>query len=208
MTRAALIAPLLTLALAGCGVMDRFEASLEEAGIARFTAGPRCAGMVRVSVAPETGRGGTGAVVGPNTVLTVAHVLAGSRTAWVMVGQDGGWATARVLRELPSSPENLVLLEVAPSAGGALFGFEGFDADRVLTCAPGLPPERVGCPAGTWRWKSVDLRPGDSGSPVLSGDGELVGLVTGRRDGQPVMSPLPAESPAVPAELTLARIGR
>lgn len=210
MTRRANLILSLVLTLAGCGAMDSFERTLEEAGIARFSSGPRTQGLVRVSVAPETGRGGCGAIVGPRSVLTVAHVLNGARQAWVMVGRDGGWTRARVVRELPSSPENLVVLEVSAESGSAasLFGFTGFEPERQLALAPGAEPARVGCPSGTWRW-GAELRPGDSGAPVLSSQGELVGLVTGRRHGRPVLTPLPTPAdPALPAELARARTGR
>ena len=196
--RASWILPLV-LVLSGCGALDSFEQCLEEAGIARFSAGPRCAGLVRVSAAPETGQGGCGAVIGPRTVLTVAHVLQGASQAWVMVGREGGWTRARVVERLAASPEELLVLEVATQEGAAatLFGFTGFEEERVLALSPGGEPARVGCPARTWRW-GAELSPGDSGAPVLSNEGALVGLVTGRIQGRPVMTPLPPLDPRSP----------
>lgn len=184
---------LISCALSGCAALDGFERSLEEAGWARFSAGPRCAGLVRVSAAPESGRGGCGAVLGPRTVLTVAHVLGDATAGWVCVERDAGWRLARVIRTLPSTPEDLLVLELEPDQGPAanLFGWTGFDVERWLLPAPGASPARVGAPSGTWRWGTA-LAPGDSGSPVLSSDGELVGLVSGRIGDRPVLAALPA----------------
>ncbi|MCO5169477.1 MAG: serine protease [Planctomycetes bacterium] len=196
------------IALAGgCAApLGRFEAALEEAGVARFAS--RDAGAVAVRASLDPGApAGRGAVVGDRWVLTVDHVTRGQETVHVATTREAGWVAARVARRIPASPEPLALLEVDLDDGlyGLLLGFPGFEPDRHLIAGAG-DPVAVLTARGRLPWTAGVLEPGDSGSPVLDAAGDLVGVVCGRRGDTGVYVALPAAgTPGARGPLLAAR---
>lgn len=176
---------LLVLSCGGCAApLARFEAALEDAGVARFATSATSQGSVEVRASLDVdARVGRGAVVGDRWVLTVEHVLQGRDRVFVATGRDGGWVEARVVRREAGDPEAMVLLEVVVDEGvyGLLLGFGGFEADAVLRSRTGGAPSAVLTARGPLAWQPGVLAPGDSGSPVVDDAGRLVGLVSGRR---------------------------
>lgn len=176
---------LLVLACGGCAApLARFEAALEDAGVAQFASTAPTRGSVEVRASLEPGApAGRGAVVGDRWVLTVEHVLQGRDRVFVSTSRDGGWVEAKVVRREAGDPEPTVLLEVAVDEGayGFLLGFAGFDADAILQPGAGGEPTSVATGRGLLAWAPGVLAPGDSGSPVVDEAGRLVGLVSGRR---------------------------
>lgn len=193
----------------GCSApLTRFEAALEGAGVARFSAPATARSAVEVRASLEAGAlAGRGAVVSDRHVLTVAHVLQGRAQVFVATGRDGGWVAARVVRRQVGDPEPLVLLELEVDEGafGLLLGFDGFAGEQVLAAGDGAPTS-VLTARGLQPWTPGVLLPGDSGSPVLDATGALVGLVSGRRGevGVYVRTRTPTQ-PATPVVLAAAR---
>lgn len=172
----ALLFGLSLLAAPGCAALSDFEATLTRAGIARFDS--HHAGGVQITQGRRVGRG---AVVGPNRVLTVLHVVEDAEPIYVSTSRRGGLVEARVVGQVPATPEPYVVLELDVEHGlGSLFGFSGFADDRWLTAGDG-EPRGVLTARGYRTWSNGQLLPGDSGSPVLDEAGGLVGLVHGRR---------------------------
>lgn len=194
----------------GCSApLTRFEAALEEAGVARFGAAPAAVGAssveVRATLDPGA-RAGRGAVVGDRHVLTVEHVLQGQERVFVATTGDGGWVAARVVRRERGDPEALVLLELDVDEGayGLLLGFDGFEAESVLSTGGGSPATIL-TGRGRLPWAPGVLAPGDSGSPVLDATGALVGIVSGRRGAAGVYVAVGPVSPTRPVLLAAAR---
>lgn len=193
----------LTAASTGCSALDRVNDALYETGA--FDIEPSAARS-----APECGvtvvsgdRRGRGAIVGKDRVLTVAHVIGDAND--IEVGTSSlAWTRARVVERIPAQPEDVIVLEVATGKG--TFAFEGFAEDRTAQKGQGAPA-LVLAATGAHGWNhSNALRPGDSGSPVLDGDGALVGLLVGKtRDGAGVLAspgPRPSTSVEVIARLS------
>lgn len=196
-------AKLLTLVLllassSGCAQLAAFEHTLAQAGIVEVTRSPAHGGAVRVR--SSDGRVGHAAIVERDRVVTVAHVVGDATTAWVDVGRRGAWVEARVVERIAHSPEELVVLEVARDTSwlGALAGFTGFAQERVLELAPAAPHSHVLTTRGLLPLAAAELRPGDSGSPVLDERGRLVGLLSGRGPRGALVTFLGASAPASP----------
>ena len=191
-----LAAGLIVMSCTGClAPLERFEATLEDAGLAQFASSNVTKHTVIVQSSPS--RQGHGAIISHDQVLTVEHVVGDASEVLVKRGERTGWLRARVLRRIPSKPENLVVLGIDVDEGlyGVLLGFTGFD--NPVRPSLGGSPTRVASSRGELSWHGAALRPGDSGSPVLDALGDLVGLVVGRRGGIPVLAPLPASCTAL-----------
>jgi S1-C subfamily serine protease len=135
----------------------------------------------------------TGTVVAPNRILTVAHVLGGADRVEVQ-GGDGVRRRAVVLARRPAL--DLALLGVRGVRGPAVRFADPAGGDlRVLTprdggvrARPAALRRRVVArlvdQPGRPRRPSLDLAvavaPGDSGAPVVDGDGEVMGVVYAR----------------------------
>ncbi len=166
---------------------------LSEPASAKAQAMPGAPGGEDVAVTGVEGwwTGGRGAVVGPDTVLTVAHVLGGQRDAWVSTSRSGGaLVPGRVVDALRALPEPVLVVRVETSKGLlGLLGFAGFSPERRY--APGTGAAAwIDTPRGREPFGAAGLQPGDSGSPVVDGRGGLVGLLCGRRSGVPVFAPV------------------
>jgi len=184
----------------GCAAPFRaIEDLLTDAGVASFTSARTGLGRT-VDVRVGFGDSGRGAVVGPSSVLTVAHVVGSADEAWVSTTRDGeGWVRAKVRERLRAHPEELVVLELELDDGlfGALLGFDGFSSADCYPAESAGSAARVGTRRGVRRWEAGALRPGDSGAPVVDDSGRLVGLVTGRRGNKGVYTPVSAQQVAI-----------
>jgi S1-C subfamily serine protease len=152
--------------------------------------------VVAIRVWPATGPAerATGTVVARGRVLTVDHVLEAGRRIEVE-GADGVRRAATVLLRRPGS--DLALLRVPGVTGPEVRFGDGGEGLRVLTVAGARPADlrrrivaRLVDQPGRPRRPSLDLAvpvaPGDSGAPVVDGDGAVVGVVyarSTRRDG-------------------------
>lgn len=169
------------LASSGCAALDHVEGALATTGA--FDFGPAGSTVERDGAVSVYGAGGPGrgAIVGPRRLLTVQHVVGGASS--VEVGLGYLWATARVVRTIPSWPEALVELELAPD--------DEVDADRILPTASAGRAAWVLCADGPRAWGRT-LRPGDSGSPVVDASGAMLGLAVGNLDRQPLLASVEA----------------
>lgn len=194
----------------GCSAPLRgVEAALEQAGLARFDLRPTgdLAAAVEVRASLDPGAlAGRGAVVSGRHVVTVEHVLQGHDRVFVATAGDRGWVGARVVRRERAAPEPLVVLELDVDEGayGLLLGFEGFAPERVLVRGRGAPAT-VLTARGRLPWGPDVLARGDSGSPVLDAAGGLVGVVSGRREGDGVYVALGASSLPDPTRVASTR---
>lgn len=160
------------------------------------------ASVVRVVAAPAVGYGsgssGSGWVAAPETVVTAAHVV--EDAGYVAIRRDGAWGRlpAEVLlldgrndlavlhveglEGLPS----LTLAEAVPGEPVAVLGYPGggpldVGAGRVGRTAPVLTRDAEGGELVGREVTSVraEVRPGNSGGPVVDARGEVVGTVFG-----------------------------
>lgn len=177
-----------------------FEDVLVESGVVSFDRASDRPLAVEIA---QDGQCGRGAVVGPNRIVTVAHVVEGMGSLWISVSRETGLIEGRIVQRVAANPEGYVFVEIETQGGayGTLFGFAGFAAENCFTLGSG-PPAGVLTKRGFLPWEIGTLRPGDSGSPVLDASGKLVGLVSGRTElGEPVMVSLRAEAFELRSEL-------
>ncbi len=147
--------------------------------------------VVRVDVSLADGHGyGTGWVAGAGLLVTNAHVVEGAQGRVGLHGDhvDGEGLVADVhrsedlatLRSSTELPQSLDLAEADPVPGdlvralgyplaGPFTATEG----RVIEYVDGGRFGVVGCVIRT----SVNLRPGNSGGPLLNANGDVVGVV-------------------------------
>lgn len=149
-----------------------------------------------VAVACQRGQEGSGWVVAPGKVVTNAHVVAGMREASVQVGGVGREYPAQIVVFDPE--RDLAVLSVnglnAPALrlGGSLaandeavvagFPLDGpyrLDAARVRRTLTATGSDIYGTPGVTREIYQLFARvePGNSGGPLLSSAGEVVGIV-------------------------------
>lgn len=168
---------LLALGSSGCGVLARVDVALASTGA--FDLPVDVDDSCAVTVTADYSRG-RGLVVGPRTVLTVAHVVGAADSIEVTVSTFEV-ARARIVARIPADPEDVLVLE--------LDGFDGFPAERVRAAGAGAPAWILG-QHGPRAIRSP-LAHGDSGSPIVDAQGLAVGLVVGRSAvGEPVFAPL------------------
>lgn len=204
-TRAGLCQVVILAALlpsAGCSALQRFERSLEAAGVARFSVRLPDAGRTVATTQDPSRLDGCGnaAVIDARHVLTVAHVLNPDGTVWVSTCRGGGWVQARETRRFQAWPEPLVLLELDAADGLAgLFQFSGFGKDDAYVCGRGQA-SYLRSARRTYRLEAASVQPGDSGAAILDPAGQLLGLLYGRYGGAPVWISVPRDlAPPSPA---------
>jgi hypothetical protein len=175
-------------------------------------------GVVRIeTTACGGGSVGTGFLVAPDLVATVAHVLSGARgvvlrtdsgdTVGDVIGLDAGRDLALVRAGRPLSGHVFTLADADPAVGAtvAAIGYP-LAGPRSLTrgAVSALLPGFIQTDAA--------VNPGNSGGPLLTADGTVVGIVDAkRRDGEGIGYALPATAAApllhawqaVPASLRL-----
>ena len=142
------------------------------------------------------GQEGSGWVVAPDRVVTNAHVVAGMRTATLRIHGTGRSYTGRVV--LFDARRDLAVLDVPglPAeplrqgsdlsrgdngvvAGFPLDGPYRLDAARVREVVEARGSDIYGQPGTTREVYSLyaQVRPGNSGGPLLSTDGRVVGII-------------------------------
>lgn len=178
--------------LAGLAAAAIAVAGAAVAVVAR--AGPDPPQVVAISVRPAAGPAeeATGVVLGRERVLTVAHVLEGGGRVAVR-GPDGALRRASVLRTDPDL--DLAVLGVRGIGGSTPSVADATTSARILVARGGaVQPLRATIrrritarlvdQAGRPRRPSLELaaavRSGDSGAPVVGGDGRIVGIVYAR----------------------------
>ena len=120
-----------------------------------------------VSVWYKTGKTayrGSGAPVGKHLVATVAHMV--SSTTFV------GSVRAEEVFRIKTNVEDIVFLRVNPS----------FDKEEIFDIKPGSYPREIWTRRGSRPVRPSRVILGDSGSPVLDLEGNLVGHVSAISD--------------------------
>jgi S1-C subfamily serine protease len=146
------------------------------------------------------GQEGSGAVIGPQRVVTNAHVVAGVDRPTVQVAGVGETLPARVVlfdakRDIAVLAVDGMRAQALPLAAGNLpksadalvAGFPGngrFEAGpaRVRSVLSAVGEDIYGGPGVTREVYSLyaDVKPGNSGGPLLSKEGTLAGIVFAR----------------------------
>lgn len=116
---------------------------------------------------------GTAAVVGKNLIATVEHIAPEGERNWSHKGKR-----ARVVMRIKGSREDIVILRVNVD----------YKPHEIFNLVPA-----AGAAATIWTFQQGVVRfvststertlPGDSGSPILTGDGKLIGHLTGISKG-------------------------
>lgn len=149
-----------------------------------------------VAEACNRGQEGSGWVVSPERVVTNAHVVAGMRSATLRVGGTGRSYTGEVVlfdfrRDLavlavpglPAEPlgqgRDLTRGDNGVVAGFPLDGPYRLDAARVRDTVRASGSDIYGRPGTTREVYSLfaRVRPGNSGGPLLSTDGQVAGVI-------------------------------
>jgi len=147
--------PLLVALVAGCATPPYRPSEVQSPGLV-------------VEVYQSITSWGVGAVVGPRHVITTEHVMDGASRAEV------NGRPAKVVSRFRSNIEDIILLEVAK-------GYPSFEPDEIFVVTPGAQLYEVWTLRGRQLVSPSLVYSGDSGSPVLTVSGTIVGLVWGRR---------------------------
>lgn len=152
-----------------------------------------------LSEAPQCNRAmeGTGFVIAPNRVMTNAHVVAGSATT--SIDLNGAALPAEVVRY---DPETDIAVLAVPGLGKRALRFDptpaGSGSDAIVAGYPlngpfTVVPARISTSFGlrgpdiyaahtvsrqVYTLRAV-VRPGNSGGPLLSADGSVIGVIFG-----------------------------
>lgn len=149
-----------------------------------------------VAEACNRGQEGSGWVVAPERVVTNAHVVAGMRSATLRVHGTGRSYTGRVVTFDPRRDLAVLAVPGLPAEpleqgrdlqrgdGGVVAGFplDGpyrLDAARVREVVTARGSDIYGAPGTSREVYSLyaQVRPGNSGGPLLSSTGQVVGVV-------------------------------
>jgi S1-C subfamily serine protease len=160
-------------------------------------------GVVRIQATTCDGGGvGTGFLIAPDLVATVAHVVnesaalnltvgekgAGGTTSGVVVGIDPSADVALVRLDRPIRGHVFTMTAAAPSVGQEVAAI-GFPVGDPMTFTRGtvsgldrtIPIENI-LRSGLIETDTA-LNPGNSGGPLLSADGQVIGLVDAKNMG-------------------------
>ena len=148
--------------------------------------------IVKITQKNEAGKwfAGTGAVIGPRRIATTWHVVDEKSTPHVRLrgsfGRKIKWAKFKVITIVDNNDlEPFVIIESDEDV------FCEKDAFKIGTG----PPCEVLTRRGRFNWSKYVPKPGDSGSPVVNDDMELIGIIYGwrRQEGEevePLMIPV------------------
>jgi S1-C subfamily serine protease len=196
--RAVLVGALLAVGavLAGCGSRDVPVPRPALAVVQR----PEVL-RVDVSQGPWSDQTATGFVLGPRRVLTVAHVLGVHGTgARLRLRSPSGVSAAVAARVLSIDQRNDLAVLAVTGLRGATAGAEPAHGRAVVLVIRGgavraLPARLRRSILATIRTPDgrrtvdrpalelgADIRPGDSGAPVVGGDGRVLGVVFAQAD--------------------------
>lgn len=169
---------------------------------------------------------GTAFAIGPNRFLTAAHVLLTSRDSlWgpLSLRDAAGhvYAIDRVEKfalrrdfavvSLVAPPGGAATLPVdpRPAINGAVYAVGNALGAGVVARAGLLTSQTPEPQSGAWNWLrfSAAVSPGNSGGPLLDGDGQVIGLVLGQSPEANLNFALPI-SEVVNAPAHLARLHR
>src|SRR5689334_1635743 len=159
-------------------------------------AGASVVKITGLAAACNRGQEGSGWVVSPGRVVTNAHVVAGMQTATLRVHGTGRSYTGRVVLfdtrrdlavlsvpDLPAQPlrqgQDLQRGDSGVVAGFPLDGPYRLDAARVREVIQAHGSDIYGRPGTSREVYSLyaQVRPGNSGGPLLSTDGRVVGVI-------------------------------
>lgn len=174
-------------------------------------------GVVRIETTTcDGGEVGTGFLIAPNLVATVAHVVGGAvsiairgregTTTGTVVGYDAEAEVALVQAEDPLNGHVFSLALTPPTVGTdvAAVGYPLGEHEALFDGAVSGLGRRViveGHPVTGLIQTDAAISPGDSGGPLLSADGGVVGLVEAMRtDMQDVGYAIPAADAATELE--------
>ncbi|GHG53898.1 hypothetical protein GCM10012320_24890 [Sinomonas cellulolyticus] len=153
-------------------------------------------GVVRIStVTCDNSKAGTGVLLDPSHVLTAAHVVHGQASVTLalgglithasVVGLDQGRDVALLLADAPLSGRVLSLATVEPRPGDDVAAL-GFPSSRQLTLTTGRVSgldrhaQYQGLPLVRGLFEAnLTTMPGNSGGPVVTMGGDVVGVVSG-----------------------------
>jgi len=123
-----------------------------------------------------------GAVVGPRRVVTVGHCIEENK---VYIWAKGRRNKVRVVKTYKGQKDAVVLLEAQYPLWET--------SDVYAVSLVGSPYSAATHHSGVMAWSVAKAKLGDSGSPIVTIDGKLVGLIWGRRmrDGAAIMERLP-----------------
>lgn len=165
------------------GVTDELQRRLEGSALRLRVTGP---GLFGPSV-------GSGFAIGPRTVVTNAHVIAGGN-AVELVTWDGRDTTAVDARFstiadlgrletaglVPADPLELAAEDPSPGASVSVVGFPGggrLTVESEVTVIDFVTGTLFGSSDDIMRLDASTVEPGSSGGPVISTDGEVVGVI-------------------------------
>jgi len=158
-------------------------------------------GVVRIQTTACDGGGiGTGFLIAPNLVATVAHVVdgaaalnltfgengSGGTTSGVVVGLDAQSDVALVRTNRPLTGHVFTLADHPPTVGQEIAAI-GFPEGEPMTLTRGIVSglDRTIPIAGLNRsgliQTDVAINPGNSGGPMLATDGQVYGLIDAKR---------------------------
>lgn len=136
---------------------------------------------------------GMGAVIGKNTAITAFHIVELNTSYWIKPYAVLQFR-AQMDKLCPSSPESIAVLKLNDNTM-----FKGWNHQDIFSIdSDNDEPVKVITGRGCFFWEHYVPEPGDSGSPVVDKDGELVGLVYGWNEytdnvRKPIMIRIPAE---------------
>lgn len=174
-------------------------------------------GVVRIETTACDGGGvGSGFLLAPNMVATVAHVVAGAvsvvikdgagTTAGTVVGYDAARELALVRTSIPLPGHVFTLDPTQPEVGTdvAAIGYPlggQKSLSKGTVSGLGRPITVEGQRLRDLLQTDTSINPGNSGGPLLTADGTVVGLVEAKRaDAENIGYAIPAADAAGPLE--------
>ncbi len=159
--------------------------------------------VVRSTVVIDTADGtGAGFFIAKNKVLTAAHVVAGSKTVTVRLGQvstlgtveqsDPGRDLAVIVVTIDAAP--LMFVTETPDAGSSAFAV-GNPLGGGITVSRGVISGTRLVDGQTDVQTDAAVNPGNSGGPLVTADGKVIGVVVSKiRDAAGIALAVPAST--------------